>query len=410
MKLAYLTTAYPAYAATFAAAHAGRPAPGYDALRAALDRDAFGWAGVWGPAMAPLGWEVREIWLNLEPLQRAWARENGGPAADLPLADVALAQLERGEPDVLWFDHHDLALLGRIRERCRSLRAVIGWAGSVPPDPSLAKQLDLVLSCAPETVETLARGGGRAEVLPHAFNERVLEQLGPRRPALDVSFVGQIAADHPLHAHRERLLDALLADVPVAVFSPVTPAPSAASVLPRRVLYAALGALRGAGVPEATLRRLPLLGRAALWPAAPRGPMPERLRRALRPGRFGLEMYRTLRDSKVTLNVHAGPATRFTSNMRLFEATGVGACLLTDAADNLAEMFEPAREVATFRSESELRDQIRRLIAHDEEREAIARAGQARCLAQHTFRHRAPRLDAILKRVVTGSPAGGRRS
>jgi spore maturation protein CgeB len=86
--------------------------------------------------------------------------------------------------------------------------------------------------------------------------------------------------------------------------------------------------------------------------------------------------------------------------MRLFEATGVGACLLTDAADNLHELFEPGREVATFRDAAECRARIRELLADEPVREAIARAGQARCLAQHTFRHRAPRLDQLLRSAM----------
>lgn len=86
--------------------------------------------------------------------------------------------------------------------------------------------------------------------------------------------------------------------------------------------------------------------------------------------------------------------------MRLFEATGVGTCLLTDAADNLAELFDPDREVVTFRDADECRERIRSLLVHDAEREAIARAGQARCLACHTFRHRAPQLDEWLRGVV----------
>ena len=400
MKLAYLSSLYPAYAAAFSGrAPADRSFQGW---RAELERDAFGWAGAWGPALAPLGWTVEEVWLNLEPQQRAWAREHGSLPPDATLADIALARIERFQPDVLWYDHHDGALLDRIRARCRSLKACVGWTGSVLPGSAIWRGFDLVLSCAPETVDALSRGGVKSALLTHAFNERVLESLGPREPALDVSFVGQIAADHPLHAHRERLLDGLLADLEVAIFSPTaeTRPPSRAAVFPRRLLHAGAQSLRRAGLSEATLRRLPLLGRAAGWPTVPRGPLPARLARALRPGRFGFAMYRTLRDSRVTLNVHAGSETRFTSNMRLFEATGVGACLLTDAAENLPELFEPGREVVTFRDARECRERIRSLLANESEREAIARAGQARCLAQHTFRHRAPRLDELLHGVA----------
>ena len=39
--------------------------------------------------------------------------------------------------------------------------------------------------------------------------------------------------------------------------------------------------------------------------------------------------------------------------MRLFEATGSGACLVTDWKENLGELFEPDVEVVTYRSVAE---------------------------------------------------------
>lgn len=401
MKLAYLSTAYPPFLAQFAAARPELATLPFEVQRDAFETQAFGWAGAWGPALARLGHEVREVWLNHEPAQHAWAREHGLPA-DAALEDVALAQLREFAPDALWFDHHDATLLARARAACPSLRATLGWVGSALTDDPIWRAFDVVLSCAPESVETLRARGVRAEHLHHGFQERVLAKLGARAPRLALSFVGQIAADHPLHGHRQRVLERLLGEVDLAIFSPSGDAPTsgAATTIAKRAAFAAARALERLGMPRSTLRRVPLVGRAATWPAPPRAALPAPLRRALRPGRFGLELYRTLRDSRVTLNVHAGEATRFTSNMRLFEATGVGACLLTDAAGNLAELFEPGREVATFRTADECLEQARWLLAHDAEREAMALAGQRRCLAAHTFAHRAPRLDEVLRSVV----------
>jgi len=153
-------------------------------------------------------------------------------------------------------------------------------------------------------------------------------------------------------------------------------------------------------MPEVALRRMPMVGRAAAWPGAPRVALPPRLAGALGPPRFGLDMYQLLRDSRVTLNVHAGAKTRFTSNMRLFEATGVGTCLLTDAADNLSELFEPDREVATFRSVDECVGKVARLLDHEDERAQIAAAGQSRCLADHTYPRRGDQLAAMIRAAL----------
>jgi spore maturation protein CgeB len=86
--------------------------------------------------------------------------------------------------------------------------------------------------------------------------------------------------------------------------------------------------------------------------------------------------------------------------MRLFEATGVGTCLLTDWKDNLPKLFEPEKEVVTYKSVEECIEKVKWLLDHPQEREAIAKAGQARTLKDHTFAQRAIQLDEIIKRQL----------
>ena len=57
------------------------------------------------------------------------------------------------------------------------------------------------------------------------------------------------------------------------------------------------------------------------------------------------------------LNRHIADAGDHANNMRLYEATGVGSLLVTDAKQNLAELFEPGREVVTYRDADELVEQ-----------------------------------------------------
>jgi spore maturation protein CgeB len=89
-------------------------------------------------------------------------------------------------------------------------------------------------------------------------------------------------------------------------------------------------------------------------------------------------------------------AGREAGNMRLFEATGVGAFLLTDFKDNLHTLFAPEHEVAAWRSIDECLSAIDRYLADEGARSAIAGAGQARTMAQHTYRHRAAEILALV--------------
>lgn len=401
MRIAYVTRAYRGVAAGFYSARPGLESESSAAQWAAFEAWAYGWCGAWGPALAPFGHELREYWLDLEPLQRAWAGEHGVAGTPAP-ATVLVEQLRAFRPEVIWLDPPDAPLIARVRAVCPDLRAVLGWAGSALGEDPVWRSFDFVLSCAPESVERLRARGMRADLLEHAFQERVLEALDPRAPTIALGFIGQIAPDHPLHVHRQRVIERLLDTVGLAIFSPSAEASagSAPVIAVKRAVFGLAKGLRAAGLPATTLARWPVVGRAVTWPAPPRGALPARIRAAMRPGVFGMDLYRALRDQRATLNVHAGAATRFTSNMRLFEATGVGTCLLTDAAPNLPSLFEPGREVVAFTGVEDCVEKARWLLEHAAESEAVARAGQARCLASHTFRHRAGALDAVLRRIV----------
>jgi spore maturation protein CgeB len=98
-------------------------------------------------------------------------------------------------------------------------------------------------------------------------------------------------------------------------------------------------------------------------------------------------MYQILGNSKITLN-HHGDIAPYANNMRLYEATGVGTMLITDWKVNLHEMFEPGKEVVAYRTPEECAELIQYYLTHDNEREAIARAGQQRTLREHTYYHR----------------------
>jgi spore maturation protein CgeB len=83
--------------------------------------------------------------------------------------------------------------------------------------------------------------------------------------------------------------------------------------------------------------------------------------------------------------------------MRIFEGTACGALVLTDAiANGLDELFEIGREIVVYRDDADLLEKIAYYLAHEEEREAIARAGQKRTLKEHTYVHRAAKLVEIV--------------
>jgi len=127
-----------------------------------------------------------------------------------------------------------------------------------------------------------------------------------------------------------------------------------------------------------------------------------RLHQMAKPPVFGLEMFGLLAQLKVSLNAH-GPSP-FASNMRLYEATGVGTCLLTDLKPNLHTMFEPDTEVITYNSIEECIEKAQYLLDHESKRKEIAASGQRRTLRDHTFAQRAGQLHEIISQAFRKRP------
>jgi spore maturation protein CgeB len=111
---------------------------------------------------------------------------------------------------------------------------------------------------------------------------------------------------------------------------------------------------------------------------------------------WGRDMYNVLARSKITINQHIDIAEGHANNMRLYEATGVGALLLTDWKEDIGDIFTPGREIATYSSADECIDLINYYRTHETERAAIAAAGQQRTLSEHSFDKRVAELLAIL--------------
>lgn len=403
MRLIKITSFYPAYLESYYRKYSSIIGKTYLEQKEALDFDAFGWADYWGNALTPLGYEVMEVTWNAEPLQRAWARENLLPNyLGIDLRAIAAEQAKRFRPDILWMEDHDEGLIKRIRLKSSAMRFVIGWTGSAILRKDLWKDVDLVLSCAPESVDWLRKAGACAAHLPHGFDQRINDRLlaGPKK--FKFSFIGQLIGGSQFHSRRERILGEILSRIPIDIFS------SGSDYGWRDYLHSCLmigayetvHAMKAMGFPETVVRSLPIVGKASQWTSRPGIPRETTLKAHLNPPVFGLDMFQVLRDSHLALNIHADSSPRFASNMRLFETTGVGTCLVTDWRENLPELFDAGKEVVVYRSAEECVEQVNWLLTHPAKMDEIAKAGQARTIREHTFADRALRFDEIVKKAI----------
>ena len=115
---------------------------------------------------------------------------------------------------------------------------------------------------------------------------------------------------------------------------------------------------------------------------------------------IGIDMYRLLSQSKITFNKHADAAFGDVGNMRMFEATGVGTCLLTDTGKNMADLFEEDKEVVVYRTIDEAVEKVRYLQDHPDEVIEIAKAGQSRALRDHTIMNRCQQINSVIQKLL----------
>jgi len=395
MRILILNADYPRFLAWFYGRQPDLQHGTYAAQMTARNNSLFGVADFYSRNFVALGHSAAEIHVNNGWLQSAWAREQGlgvtlverlpgdrtipgwlqravapfkpmlrplarkvglSPKLDSAAETILLAQIEAFKPDLILNQdafHVDTALMRRIKGIGKPV--LLGQVGIAPSRGQDWTIYDLMLSQLSATVEFFRRAGVRAEVNHLAFEPAVLDAL-PAKPAqdIDISFVGTVSPDH---TQRIALLEAVAARYQLALF----------------------------GNPPRAL------------------PASSSLHRCFRGEVWGADMYQALRRAKITLNSHIDMAGREAGNMRLFEATGVGAFLLTDFKDNLHNLFAPEREVVAWRSVDECLAAVDRYLANDDVRSTIAKAGQTRTMAQHTYRHRAAEILALVDGLRTAA-------
>ncbi len=125
----------------------------------------------------------------------------------------------------------------------------------------------------------------------------------------------------------------------------------------------------------------------------------ERLRGNLSPGDFE----RVMQQSKVALGINR-VATHYRSlhnpitysRLRDIEAPMLGACYLTEWAEDLGHLYDLGVEVETYKTPEELKGKLDTLLKNPGKRRSMRRRAQARALNEHTV---ARTLSRICERI-----------
>ena len=402
MRFLRITTASADYVRNFYGARPGLEKRSYSEQRKSFFADHFAWGESLKLPLERLGYTYLGIDSAALPLLTQWGEENMVSGGSMSPVNLVAEQVRRFDPEIIMFNSPDASLLAALKTVCPSLRLCFGWVGSALGLKELWREMDFTLSCAPESVDELRRRGARAEHLNHGFDPQLNEYSPLPGADLDLSFVGTIVRRGQFHLQREELLEALARDLSLVIFTPSTKSSGRdyAKAFFSGGLHAAASVLKAARILEPARRKCELLDGLLRFASPLKLPVNRRLAKIARPAVYGLDYYSVLKRSRVSLNIHADSSPRFASNIRIFEATGMGSCLLTDWKPNLGQLFEIDREVVAYRSADECRSKARWLLEHPRERAQIARRGQERTMQSHNFDIRACELHRIIKRYL----------
>ena len=386
-------------------------------------------------SMQALGNQAEEIVWDLEITQKTWASENGIRfSSDNWALEILFAQIEKYRPNVVYFQGTELCVPGRfpgierggniptiLKERFPFIRLVAMFSG-FPSLVSRVKGVDLLFACTPAIVDHYRTAGLDSVLCYHAFDEGVLTAFEGKQEAIyDVTFVGSTQAP----GERYWMLRELIEHTPLRLWTDSRDEDEARKYYLREVKKTVKQSVRTQIRNQARSilefwekKRLKRIAESSLAPAGLRNvidemlsekisaqsrgdnlalKMPRRLPRKNLRELFpdsctspvsGLDYYTVVGKSRISFNKHADRSLGNIGNLRLFEATGMGSCLLTDYGQNIHDLFEPDAEVVAYRSVGEAINKICFLLENESARQAVAIAGQKKTLRSHTIRNR----------------------
>jgi len=370
--------------------------------------ESYSWGDSYTYYLKSLGYETSEIIYNALEAQKRWLVEKGiKNIKNFDLDDIVIRQINEFNPDILFYDHYSSELLKKIKANNNKIKLFIGWVGSAIPNYAVFEDVNLVLSCAKESVDALKGRGIKSYHFDHAFDKRIKDRIAQNnKKKEELIFIGQLIKTSEFHNQREVFLEELAKVSKIKILSPTYNEYNlniirAIKTFFKRFLYSLYILSKNNILIKKIFIKSKIFGKIVELNKKPiynfKLQFSPILKKAMKPGVFGLEMFQIIKESKIVLNFHADSSPKYASNMRLFETTGVGSCLLTDWKENIGDFFEDGKEVVTYKSYEEALEKIKYLLNNPNVMEDISLAGQKRTLRDHCFEKRILEFDKIIK-------------
>ncbi len=380
-RLLEITTSYASYLNYFYDYYKNTELLSYEELYSLFTEDCFAESDFIHRHLKEIGIESKVVFYNNMNLQRKWKDEfaNSDPY------EIVINQVKDYEPDVIYIS--DMTVFTRdqlfeIKSYSNSKRVrLVGFCFFLLTDQNVMDSIrlyDQIYTGAQNYVDYYLKQGANAKLLRHAFESPVYDKCNSGCRKKEVVFMGNVFLGKDVHSNRIEMLKTLIES---------------------GVSYTFYGDIYGGEGSKTALGRL----KDKVYQNRERRNIryiTDKNRQNHYPNVYGREYYKILSEKLVCVNCHIAAVGQGAGNMRMFEATGMGACLLTDSKDENAALFEIDKEIVTYSNMIEFRDKVKWLMDNPDKAQQIAKAGQEKTFRVHSYRNKALRLNEYLQEIL----------
>jgi spore maturation protein CgeB len=240
--------------------------------------------------------------------------------------------------------------------------------------------------------------GKKAYLVYHGFDTDILGRINKKAdtPGNDLIFSGSLITGGDFHTQRIKLIERILHEnVPIDLYVNLE---KNYRIKAKQAIYLFSSFVKKIQL-ENMFKKFPIVYYGNSWVNS----YSENLLAHKKPPVYGTDMLNLFLDSRIVLNFHIGMAGDYAGNMRMFEVTGVGSCLLTDNRKNMRDLFDTDSEVVVYESEEDCVSKIKWLLDHEDERKKIALSGQQKTLKHHTVENRCMTIIDIINSELKSS-------
>lgn len=400
-RLLNISSMYPGYLEAFHKKYPQIDNLSYDDYYNLLLSDTTEFAGSYNKNFRKSGIDAKCIITNDIFSIYKWRSENGIKSRDIK--DVIIDQVKAFNPEILWLENLsniNRSWLNYVKKEVRSIKLIIAYH-CAPYNQSLLEKLrgvDFVITCTPGIKNALEEEGIRSYLVYHGFDKDLLSRLDVNGniPKNKLVFSGSLFPGGNIHNDRIAFIERLLNErIELSLFVNLE---KSYKIKIKQSIYFLSELLKKINLERLT-DKIPLFEYAK----EPVKSYSEILLKSNHQPLFGIDMYNLFNLADVVLNFHIGAAGDYAGNMRLFEVTGVGSCLLTDNKKNIGELFDTDNEIVVYNSVEDCIEKAKWLMQHEEERKKIAFHGHKKTLQYHTVEDRCKTIIDIIDKELTKS-------